>query len=283
MIYGAATPEAAPFELPANRILLCEAVTITGSQFLMRLAGHFDGLGPADGDQKLRGVVYTAAGALVVDGPIVTIPDGMPGALTWLTFAGTIERIARDGSFQFGIHTGDLGTGARLRTPTATMGSAINAPFAAGPPANLAAGDAGLIAGMLLETSDLVRIPTNVDDEYLASLPYDITQRVFAAAGTLRDTRRSTRAGWYGTKFDPTTGARGIVRSDGPLADLVGERIRVSTRVGGGVRSVAVYVHDEREFPDELADEELLLTRRAFLALGNLALDNLTVSVEILP
>jgi hypothetical protein len=41
-------------------------------------------------------------------------------------------------------------------------------------------------------------------------------------------------------------------------------------------------VHDQRAFPDELADEDLLLSGRAFLALADLALDSLEVNVEVL-
>jgi hypothetical protein len=125
-----------------------------------------------------------------------------------------------------------------------------------------------------------IRIPTNVDDAYLASLPFDVTQTVFVG-GTVRGSRRTTTAGWFGSNFDPTTGAVAIVRADSALSDLVGERIRATYRAGGQTRTVAVYVQDERAFPDDLT-EDLLLSRRAFFALANLALDDITVIVDVL-
>lgn len=155
-------------------------------------------------------------------------------------------------------------------------------PFEAGPPAYLPLAGTITVAPMLMETTNLIRIPTDVDDDYLSVLPFGVTQRVFGLGGVIRGSRVRATAGWYGRSFDPTDGAHAIVRTDGPLAELVGERVRVTRRAGGLRRSVAVYVHDEREFPDELDTEQILLGRRAFLELGNHALDNIETTVEVL-
>jgi hypothetical protein len=124
-------------------------------------------------------------------------------------------------------------------------------------------------------------IPTNVPDEYLARLPWDVSQQALGTGGAVATTRQSAVAGWHGRTTDPETGAFCIVRSDGPLAELVGERLRITYRVGTIARSVAVYCHDEQDF-GEAADEDVSLTRRAMLALAPLARDSLPVEVEVL-
>jgi hypothetical protein len=71
-----------------------------------------------------------------------------------------------------------------------------------------------------------------VDDDYLATLPWDQTQATFGAAGPLASTREAAVCGWHGRDFDERVGAIALIREDGPLAELVGERLRVTRRVG---------------------------------------------------
>jgi hypothetical protein len=182
------------------------------------------------------------------------------------------------------VHAGPVADGARYYVADSPGNrTSYTAPYVAGPPATLPSGSSasGPVV-MFLETISAVDVPDDVPDDYLASLPFDLTQRVFGAAGVIAGSRVTAVAGWYGNTFDPTTGANAIVRYDGPLADLVGERILVSRRGTTDARSVAVYVHDERSFPDELATEDLVLSARAFLAIGNQTLDDLDVEVGIL-
>ena len=107
-------------------------------------------------------------------------------------------------------------------------------------------------------------------DEDLASLPFPEAQA--ALAGPPESDAVVASVGWHGTKFDPRLGAYGIVRSDGPLAHLVGERVRITYRT----RSVIVYIHDEGQ---PIAD--LSLTRRTFMALSLLPKDTLRAGVEV--
>ena len=116
----------------------------------------------------------------------------------------------------------------------------------------------------------------DVEDIELSRLPWDQTQTVFAG-GVLRNSRAVATAGWHGNYLDAEQGAVAIVRSDGPLAAMVGERIKVSR----DDRVVYVYVHDEQAFPDELAGEDLSLSRRAFLGLAPWSVEALEVIVEI--
>lgn len=122
----------------------------------------------------------------------------------------------------------------------------------------------------------------DVPDDQLARLPWSLSQQAFGSAGPLRTTRRSARAGWHGTSVDPEEGANCIVRSDGLLADLVGERLRVTYRVGTKERVIFVYCHDEQDFPEEAADEDVSLTRAGFRRLAPLALDGITVTIQVL-
>lgn len=130
-----------------------------------------------------------------------------------------------------------------------------------------------------------IRIPSplDVDDDYLSSLPFDLTQRVFGASGPIRGEVNTALAGWYGTAFD-ASGSRAcaVVRTDGPLAGLLGERVAVTVRQGALRRTAYAYVTAQRDFPPEVSDEDILLAARVFLALADQALDSIPVSVQVL-
>lgn len=271
-------------ELDADQVVLEDAVTFESTEFLVRVGAFLDGLGEGDDDQLVRGVVY-AAGELVAAGDDVLIPEGQAAGWVSLTFPNAGLPLT-PGDYQYGVQGGARGDNVRWFYSDIAGGVTTYAgsSFADGAPATVSGGThIAHTALLFIETLSGVRIPTGVADDYLATLPFDITQRVFRAGGVLRPTVVSATASWYGTTFDPTTGANAIVRSDGPLADLVGERILVTRRGSTSDQQVAVYVHDEREFPDELADEDLLLSSRAFIALADPAVDSLEVTVGVLP
>mgnify|MGYP001178067294 CR=1 FL=1 len=121
-----------------------------------------------------------------------------------------------------------------------------------------------------------------IPDLIMARRPWNVAQEAFGRAGVVAGSRRFATAGWHGPFTDPEAGSFAIVRSDGPLADLVGERVRVTYRAGTLARSVAVYVHDEHDFGEDAADEDISLARRAMLALAPLRLDSIPVEVEVL-
>jgi hypothetical protein len=156
---------------------------------------------------------------------------------------------------------------------------APSAPYDDGPPENVPV-EGNQIIPLLLETAEVLRLPQNVPDDHYAAMPWDITQRVFGGSSVLRSSAQAATLGWYGRSFDPTSGAHAIVRQDGPLADLLGERIRITRRTPDGNRTVSV--HAEREMPDELDGYDLLVSRRAFFALANLAASEIAVTVEVL-
>jgi hypothetical protein len=257
-------------------------VSIPTTQRLVRVGAFLDGNGSTDADQVLRGVVYRD-GRLVAAGEDVTVRSGQTA--DWVTFpfdvAGLVMAAA---DYQFGIQAGFISDGARYYISDLAGGvSAYDGdPYTTGPPAELGAGTRTPFAPlMFMETSSGVLIRDGVSDAYIATLPFELTQRMFLAGGWPQ-MAVSAVAGWYGRSFDPAQGANAIVRADGELSTLEGKRILVTRRGATHDRHVAVYVHATRAFPDELADEDLVLSARAFLALGDQALDALDVTVGVL-
>jgi hypothetical protein len=124
--------------------------------------------------------------------------------------------------------------------------------------------------------------PVDATDEYLAGLPWDQAQLALARGAPIGTSRRTAVCGWHGPSVDAETGAFAIVRSDGPLAGLVGERLQITYRAGTRERTIAVYAHDEQGFGQDASDEDLSVTRRGMLALAPLAWDPITVDVAVL-
>jgi hypothetical protein len=83
------------------------------------------------------------------------------------------------------------------------------------------------------------------------------------------------QGGWYDSGAYPevTAGAAAIVHRGGVLEELVGEV--VSVRYRG--RRIYVYVHGAADLPTDFA-----LTRQAFLAIGNLAVESAPLELEVI-
>jgi hypothetical protein len=121
--------------------------------------------------------------------------------------------------------------------------------------------------------------PETVPDLYLGSLGFVSAQREFAKAGATRP-KTVLSLGWHGTFKDPERTGFAVIRTESKHADLLGERVRVTTRVEGVQRSVLVYVHNEVEMDDDSID--LSLTRRAFMQVGFLSYEKLDGTVEVM-
>lgn len=78
--------------------------------------------------------------------------------------------------------------------------------------------------------------------------------------------------GWHDTSVHPETGAFALVRQGAGLDDLIGEILRVQAQD----RTAYVYCLGSADVPTDLS-----LARRAFLALGLLALESLGTSVAV--
>lgn len=78
--------------------------------------------------------------------------------------------------------------------------------------------------------------------------------------------------GWHSSSVHEETGAFALVRSGAGLDDLIGEVIEVRT----DYRSVLVYVLASRDI-----EQQLSLTRRAFLALALLTKESISTAVRV--
>lgn len=275
--------EAVP--IPAHAVLLDIAVTLDSAQVVIRLGAYLRGNGESGGGQVLRGVIYTAGGTLVAASRPVSIDQDETEQWVSFFFPDPVATFLPAGDYRFGIHSGVTDEGAMFFVAAEGGDRTAFAPhlFTDGAPQIVSGGvDTGFPMLVFLETLDPVIVPGGVGDDYLATLPFGLAQRVFRSAAPIASSLVSALAGWYGTSFDPTAGANAIVRSDGPLADLVGERVLVTSRGTVQDRSVAVFVHDERLFPDEDAGEDLMLTARAFLEIASQPLNDLAVDVVVL-
>lgn len=82
---------------------------------------------------------------------------------------------------------------------------------------------------------------------------------------------RFVEVGWHDATTHPEVGSIAVVRTGGPLEDLVGEVLRV-TRSG---REVFVYCYGGAGVPTDLS-----LARRPFMALDHLARESSRCGVE---
>lgn len=100
------------------------------------------------------------------------------------------------------------------------------------------------------------------------------TQAAMAAAGvpTLFGADFYT-VSWKGHELTGTQGSFCVVRADGPLANLVGDHLRLRF---GASKSVFVYCVGSANLEVDIG-----VTRRAFAALELLAVDSITVLVEV--
>jgi hypothetical protein len=136
-------------------------------------------------------------------------------------------------------------------------------------------GTLALSTGVAPAVPPQAAFPLGMEEEQVAVLPWPDGQRMLQYPG--RDGLAiPATCGWHGTAFDPQRGAFGIVSVDGPLADMVGERLVVTRRDVSPARTVYVYVHSD----SETLTEELSLSRRAFMGLGDPALDHVQVTVD---
>jgi hypothetical protein len=136
-------------------------------------------------------------------------------------------------------------------------------------------GTLALSTGVAPAVPPQAAFPLGMEEEQVAVLPWPDGQRMLQYPG--RDGLAiPATCGWHGTAFDPQRGAFGIVSVDGPLADMVGERLVVTRRDVSPARTVYVYVHSD----SETLTEELSLSRRAFMGLGDPALDRVQVTVD---
>lgn len=110
----------------------------------------------------------------------------------------------------------------------------------------------------------------------IARRAFPVAQELFTGP-ILREANPSAMVGWFDTSVCAEGGAIAVVPVEGMLTELVGEIIVVKRRLPTEVRGVYVYVIGRAAI-----DEDLALSRRAFLRLGLLASESLDCSVEVI-
>lgn len=269
-------------DLTADRLFLFDVGgTLTDAFAVGSVVAHLDGNGPGSGEQVLRPVVMeSGAAATIAVGDEVVVTDGQAGGWVHMPFdmpptlrAGVEPRV--------GVIAGAASALARLSVQLASPGvsSRYVSAYAAAPTIAGGATDVNALGSVLVVGVKAWAPPAGLAEEELAELPVDVTQPVLdGAAASVVD---GMACGWHYSNESPPPPSSAIVRTGGPLADLVGQRVRVTTATPVGPASVVVVVVDELPF-DGVEDEDLSLTRDAFRLIGGLYVDTLAVRVEVI-
>lgn len=236
---------------------------------------------PASGWQ-LRIDWYTAAVAYISSSESLNIPAGSatparfilenavaPAAAAQATLVIVFNSATSGDVVNFDVDAVQLTAGVTPPSYSGYQGGLITDSYADGP----ADPEAAMLTydktlPIFASTFESWKTP-EVEDIQLGRLPWTEAQEAFMGAVT--QTQEAT-TGWHGTRLHPEVGSFALVDSDGPLASLVGDRLRITS----GFTSIFVYVVGETELEDDLS-----LTRRAFLALSSLADDSLDVTVGV--
>jgi len=255
---------------------LAETITI-GS-----LVVYLDGNGVGSGQQVIRPIVMEDGnpGSLAAGNEVV-VTDGQPPGWVHLPFdspptlrAGSLPRA--------GTWAGPAAYTVRVFGDTTADSDDMHnysSPYYSPPVAGSIVGFVGFLPSIVLVGVATWRPQGPVTDDELAALPVDVAQGLLLGGSVA--SFEAAACGWHYSPDKPPPPASAIVRTDGQLADLVGERVRLTADTPTGPASVVVVVVDEQPF-DETLDEDISLAREAFLRLGSLWHDSLTVRVEVL-
>lgn len=255
---------------------------VGAAQRFAKLSLCCDGNGGAAPNLRalVRAVVYQSDN-LVGYGDEVIVNSGDP--LKWVDLPFWTQNpgglTAPPGTTELGIHVGGDASVLRVaQFDPLTPGGRWNADAYANGPATPFGTATSLTANMsIFATTSADWVPLDGTDPAILARTAWPTAQMLLDSGVLVSPTFDTAATWHGTSVDPNRGAFAVVKAGGPLADLVGERIKVTT-VGVRPRSVLVYV-----FAAVTAlDADLSLARRAFSELELLAADDVDVHVEVL-
>lgn len=248
------------------------------------------------GEAALTPLVYDEAGLLLTRGAPVIVPArSAPRTVVDLELPAA-PGLAAAGDLWLAVHTsasillaiGHPGTGVIAQAGPApgilniSPAASASASYGEGtyeaatygfPASGITEGE--LQAFMLLDAT----APLVADDLTLATQGSISAQRALSTAVEPQSLQVAA-CGWHGQGYDPPRGMLAIVAADGPLADLVGERLRVSARFSD--RSVVVKCHADDSVYDRPIAEDLSLTRRAFMLLAPAATEELAVEVEVM-
>lgn len=257
--------------------------TLPTAQRIVKLSVACDGLGGAAPTlvARMRGVVYQANVLLAV-GDEARVTSGDPLAWVDLPFSAGVPGgfVAGAGAVELGAIFGGDGGVLRIAQidPQAPGGRANADPYVDGPTNPFGTATALTSQMSVFATTVATWTPRpNTLTEIVARLAFPDAQALMEGQTVADAAVYDTTAGWHGTVKDSNKGSFAVVRSAGPLAGLVGKRVRVTSRTHR-TRSVIVYVFGT---VSDL-DPDISLARRAFAALDLLTADSLDVHVEVL-
>jgi hypothetical protein len=282
MKYGNLAAGADTVTLPANTISLFDVgPALTTPAIVGSLILYLDGQG-GGADQVLRPLVMAAddPGSLVL-GDEITIAAGAAPAWRHLTF--DMPPRLPIGDVLLGIASGPAGGTARIHGALGHAGISqrYTSPYAGPPDLSGSDTDLGLLASAVMLAVTPWTAPDNLTDDAIADLPIDVASAIFRVGGPVSAATNAV-CGWYYSVDNPPPPAAAVAREDGPLSDLVGQRILVTTRTSSGFASIAVYVADEQPFDDDLASQDLWISREAFARIGDFWADSIDVTIAVL-
>jgi hypothetical protein len=249
---------------------------------LVKLSLACDGAGGAAPTLRalLRGVIYQGDALLAVGDEVVVMSGD---SLSWVDLpllADTPEGIiGAEGAIEYGVIVGgDPGVLRVAQIDPLAPGGREHADAYADEPTDPFGADTPLTATMsIFATGSLLWAPRLGEGMDMIARMGWLDAQEFLAGTVLSIPTFDVTATWHGTVVDANRGAFAIVRRGGPLAGLVGERIRVST-LGAQPRSCLVYVW--AALPS--LEQDMSLARRAYAALDLLAKDTSDVHIEVL-
>ena len=275
--YGPLDPGPTTLALTADR-MYARDFTVKLADGLVKVMAYLDGGGAGAGQQQVRAAIYNADTRALIDfGDPLTILAGDPPGWVDLRF-GAMGKALTVENVRVCLHAGPVGGVVRTRTDPGA-GKAWPDTFADGADDTCPASPSAVALPSISMLTTTFWDPTNpreATDLHYSRYAFSTAQTIFRHSTADRRTQQFATAEWYGAKLDPEQGSNALVRSDGPLADLVGERLLISNP--GTPRSVAVYCHAENA---EVVTD-ISLSRRAFLALDYLSTEELDVIVEVL-
>lgn len=233
-------------------------------------------LAGAAADGLVKAVLYRDNFLAAVSDEAV-IPANAPAA--WLDFPFVTEALPEGVLFEQGaVLDLALHVGAQVFVWHATTDgvTATIDTYSDGPPAFFAGVQSNSISAFV--TLVPVFSPrATATEQTLARMAFPEAQVVLGATSPV-DRGVQAACGWHGTVVDANRGSFAVVREDGPLAGLVGQRVVLTTQSAAVTRKAYAYVVAS----SGRVVEDISVTRRLFLELAPLASDEVSVRVQVL-
>lgn len=279
--FGRIDVGATPVELNAD-VKYAARFNLPDAGNVSKASVYLDGLGSGTGAQVARVVIYDAANVRVGVSEEVTVADGQAAGWVDFSFLGTKGKLALGvGDYFIAVHGGAFANTIRLfGSDPNGMGGKWNADTYSG-------GASDPFGAATTVTSDFAAfvtyfkpwVPPDETDLYFSRLPFAGAQKALGSGGPLSKSARPVVVGWHDSFTDPELGSNALVRDGSALAEMLGERVRITSHGTATPKVVYAYIH--ALLPSN-ADEDLSVTRLLYSRLSTLADDNVAAIVELI-